>query len=101
MRLYSGRNPVPKFRGKLFEDEDLKRRKIGETGPKKAHHAPRAWKKLGMHLEHITIHLEHGFGWTHAPRALLMRPEHLKCEGADVISCFLVGKTHVISSYPV
>jgi len=25
MRLYIGRNSVPKFRGKLFDDEDLKR----------------------------------------------------------------------------
>jgi len=28
--LQNGRNFVPKFRGKLFEDEDLKRQKIGE-----------------------------------------------------------------------
>jgi len=49
MRLYSGSNFVPKFRGKLFEDEDLKRRKIGETGPKKQHHAPRTH---AMRLEH-------------------------------------------------
>jgi len=40
MRLYSGRNYVPKFRGKLFEDEDLKTTKIGETGPKRQYYAP-------------------------------------------------------------
>jgi len=34
-RLYIGRNYVPKFQGKLFEDEDLKTTKIKETGPKK------------------------------------------------------------------
>jgi len=39
-RLTRGKNFVPKFHGKLFEDEDLKRRKIGETGPRKACHAP-------------------------------------------------------------
>jgi hypothetical protein len=32
-RLHIGRNYVPKFRGKLFEDEDLKTTKIGEIGP--------------------------------------------------------------------
>jgi len=26
----------PKYRGKLFEDKDLKRQKIGEIGPRKA-----------------------------------------------------------------
>jgi len=35
MRLYIGRNSVPKFRGKFFEDEDLKTTKIREIGPKK------------------------------------------------------------------
>jgi len=34
-RLYTGRNSVPKFRGMLFEDEDLKTTQIGETEPKK------------------------------------------------------------------
>jgi len=48
-RLYNGRNSVPKFRGKLFEDEDLKRRKIGETRPMKQYHVPRAH---AMRLEH-------------------------------------------------
>jgi hypothetical protein len=33
MRLYRGRNSVSKFRGKLFEDEDLKTTKIKEIGP--------------------------------------------------------------------
>jgi hypothetical protein len=32
MRLYIGRNSVSKFRGKLFEDEDLKTTKIKEIG---------------------------------------------------------------------
>jgi len=36
----NGRNYVPKFRGKLFEDEDLKMTKIEETRPKRANHAP-------------------------------------------------------------
>jgi len=36
-----------KFRGKLFEDEDLKQRKIGELGPRNRHHAPRAFKNGG------------------------------------------------------
>ena len=34
------RNYVPMFWGKLFEDEDLKTTKIGETGPNKQNHAP-------------------------------------------------------------
>jgi len=47
--LQYGWNFVSKFRGMLFEDEDLKRRKIGETRPGKHCHAPRAH---AMHLEH-------------------------------------------------
>jgi len=38
-RLTNGRNCVPKSSGKLFEDEDLKRQKIGEFGPSKRCHA--------------------------------------------------------------
>jgi len=49
VRLYRKRNSVPKFRGKLFEDEYLKRPKIRETGPRKLFHAPRAH---AMRLEH-------------------------------------------------
>jgi len=82
MRLYSERNYVFKLRDKLFEDEDLKWWKIGETEPIKQYHAPKAHvmclehgKKLFMFLEHITMRLEHGFGCT------LMCPEHLKYKG--------------------
>jgi len=50
--FYNGRNYVPKFRDKLFEDEDLKTTKIGETGPKEQNHAPRAH---GMLLGHWKI----------------------------------------------
>jgi len=32
-RLYIGRNSVSKFRGKFFEDEDLKTTMIEEIGP--------------------------------------------------------------------
>jgi len=35
IRLTNGRNSVPKFRGTLFEDDDLKRREIEEFGPRK------------------------------------------------------------------
>ena len=79
-RLYSGRNSIPKFRDKLFEDENLKRRKIEETGPRKQHHACRAH----------AMRLEHGFCYTP------MRLEHGACApsiqntwGASVFSCFL------------
>ncbi|RHN51917.1 hypothetical protein MtrunA17_Chr6g0474481 [Medicago truncatula] len=48
-RLYSGRNFVPKFQGNLFEDVDLKRRKIEKTGHKKHFYAPRTHV---MCLEH-------------------------------------------------
>jgi hypothetical protein len=34
-RLYIGRNYVPKFQCRLFENEDLKTTTIGEIGPKK------------------------------------------------------------------
>jgi hypothetical protein len=34
-KLTTGRNYVPKFPGKLFEDEDLKRWKIRELGPRR------------------------------------------------------------------
>jgi len=33
-RLYIGRNLVSKFRGKLFEEENLKTTKIEEFGPR-------------------------------------------------------------------
>jgi len=46
-KFYIGRNYVPKFRGKLFVDEDLKTPKIKEAGPNKGNHAPRAHE---MHL---------------------------------------------------
>jgi len=52
-RFYNGRI-VPKFRWKLFEDEYLKRRKIGETWPGRLHNAPRAY----------AMRLEHGYGCT-------------------------------------
>jgi hypothetical protein len=81
MRLYNGRNYVPNFRGKLFEDEDLKTTKIGETGPRKQNHVP--WAH-GMRLGHGK-NLPCAFGIYHAPWAYskmhFMRPEHLKCEG--------------------
>jgi len=38
-RLATGRNFLPKFRGRLFEDEDHKRMKIGEFGHRKRPHA--------------------------------------------------------------
>jgi len=56
-RLTTWRSYVPKFRGKLFEDEDLKRRKIEEFGPRKdpmrlAHeNVPSKWNWHAMHLE--------------------------------------------------
>jgi len=50
--FYNGKNYVPKFQGKLFENEDLKTTKIGETGPRKQIHAPRAH---GMCLGHRKI----------------------------------------------
>jgi len=106
-RLYSGRNSIPKFRGKLFEDRNLKRRKIGEIGSKEHHHAPRAHV---MHVEHdkifpcaqsIHMRLEHG------SRCTLMRLEHCLCapsiwnaRGACIILCFLVGKARVFSPNP-
>jgi len=34
----------PKYRGKLFEDEDLKTTENRRFAPEEIHHAPRAWK---------------------------------------------------------
>jgi len=85
MRLYSGVNFVPKFRDKLFEDEDLKRRKIGETKPRKLCHAPRAWL-----LPH-----------PHAPRAWCMHPKHPKCVGRKRLFLLFVGKFRVFNPNPV
>jgi len=45
-RLYNGRN----FVSKLFEDEHLKQHNIGEIGPGRLHHAPRAH---AMRLKHV------------------------------------------------
>ena len=42
-RLYNERNFVPKFQGKLFENEDIKTTKIEETGTNRGCHAPRAY----------------------------------------------------------
>jgi len=39
----------PKFRGELFEDEYLKRRKIRELGLGNRHHAPRAFTMRLVH----------------------------------------------------
>ena len=39
-----GRVMFPKFRGKLFEDEDQKTTENQILGPGYRHHAPRAWK---------------------------------------------------------
>ena len=63
MRLYIGRNYVPKFRGKLFEDKDLKMTN------------QRNWaRKLMPCAQGMTKQ-------QYAPRAWLMCPKHLKCEG--------------------
>jgi len=40
------------FRGKLFEDKNLKRRKIRELGPGNKCHAPRAWIWQAIRLGH-------------------------------------------------
>ena len=56
MRLYIERNSISKFRGKLFEDENLKTTKIEEIGPESTRAC--AW---GMQLCY------------HAPRACNMR----------------------------
>jgi len=52
-RLYSGRNSVPKFQGKLFEDEDLKTTKSAKLGPRRQCHAPRACEIINILLGHI------------------------------------------------
>jgi len=46
IRLYIGKNVVPKFREKLLEDEDLKTTKIRETGPRKQYYAPWAYENV-------------------------------------------------------
>jgi len=61
VRLYSGRNCVSRYRGKLFGGKHLKRRKNVEFGPRTHNHAPMAWfmnighGQLGTHmlLEHV------------------------------------------------
>ncbi len=59
MRLYIGRNSIPKFRGKLFEYEDLKTTEIGEIGPGSTQECA-----YDMELHY------------HAPRASMMRLGH-------------------------
>jgi len=79
MILYIGRNFVPKFRGKLFEDEDLKMMKIGETGHGKHNHAP--WAH-GMRLGHGK-NMPCALGIYHAPwaypRLHLVHLGHVPC----------------------
>jgi len=92
--IYSGRNSVPKFWGKLFEDEDLKMMRIGETGSGKLHHA--SWAH-GMRLGHgkckpCTLGILHA-PWAY-PKLHSMRLGHMPCVlgilnimGACVILC--------------
>jgi len=75
---------VSKFRGKLFEDDDLKRRKIGEIGPERQHHVPRAWQKHTMRLEH---------GLCYTP----MRLEQPKCAERKRLFLLFMGKARVFS----
>ena len=59
-KITNGKNSIPKFWGKLFEDEDLKRRKSENLGPgldvMRLGHAkmPRAWNLYTMRLGHFT-----------------------------------------------
>jgi hypothetical protein len=81
MRITRGRNYVPKFRGKLFEDEDLKRHKIGKFGPMKWCHAPSTWEKC-LAREKILghgIHRPCAQGIFHASRAWFVRHSHAPC----------------------
>ena len=95
MRLYIGRNSVPKFRGKFFEDEDLKTTKIREIGPKKEQscaqgmairpYAPRICAKLHyMRLGHA-----------------LCAPSISNARGTSVILFFFLGLARVFRLNPV
>ena len=60
-RIYIGWNYVPKFRGKLFEDEDLKTTENQRLGPEERQNGPRVFEKcLGHDLA------------SHVPRAFTM-----------------------------
>jgi len=86
MRVTRGKNFVPKFRGKLFEDEDLKRRKIRECGPRKRWHAPNAWFSM----------LSHALG------TLAMRPVHFeKCWAQASFPAFLWVKPTILAQTQV
>ena len=88
----------PKYRDKLFEDEDLKPTENRRLGPGERHHAPRGMEKCLGHGFYIPC----AYGIYHAPRACIgvhshapcvsvMRPVHAKTWGATVFSCFRVG----------
>jgi len=57
--LQMGKNLFSKYRGKLFEDEDLKTKENRRLGPEERHHAPRAFKKCLGH--DLTSHVPRAF----------------------------------------
>jgi hypothetical protein len=67
--LQEGGIMFPKFQGKLFEDEDLKRWKIGDLDPRNRCHAPRAWISQPICLVFYYAPKASYMGHSHAPRA--------------------------------
>jgi len=74
----------PKYRGRLFEDEDLKTTENQRLGPEKRQNVPRAWKFTFHAPRAFLISLGHAKNCT-------MRPVHAKSRGAIVFSCFWNG----------
>jgi len=81
----------------LFEDEDLKRWKIGEFGPGRLYpcawstcHPPRAWKKIQC-AKRMAMLPEHDVG----------APSMQKLREPTCFPTFLVGKTRFFSPNPV
>jgi len=68
----------PKYRGKLFEDENLKITENQILGLEERQNA-------------FKMRLGHAKKMQYAPRAFAMRPVHAKSRGVTVFSCFRNG----------
>jgi len=92
--LQMGAILFPKFWGKLFEDEDLKRQKIGKLGSGNRHHAPSAWIFQ-------TMRLGHAFCLTHMRLGnLACAPCIPKCKVQPSFPASVLGKARTFSPNP-
>jgi hypothetical protein len=90
----------PKYKGKLFGDEDLKTTENRRLGPEKRHHAPREFeKRLGHDLASHAPRAMH-FPYSHAPMGFVMHPMHAKHGTQLSFPASALGKARTFSLNP-